>query len=250
MEERFFKFSLFLKYPELVHGISRRHYGDMRFGKIPDSEVVNNREHFFHDLGVSAQDVVVARLVHKTRIVAVSNQEKGRGVTDILKAIQETDGLMTFQKDIYLMVTVADCIPILIYDPVIGAVSVIHAGWRGIIGQIVKIAIEKFKNNGSEPSNIVAGVGPGICQKHFVVKTDVLDQFLKIYPKVTLVRNHNGYVDLKKAIAHDFKDQGVSSENIEISQDCPVCQNGKYGSVRKEGKGAPASAAIIGIKTI
>lgn len=248
MEERFFKFAIFSKFPEIIQGISTRNFGDMRFGRLSAEEVIKNREHFLTVLNIASKDVVVARLAHSSKIATVGIQEKGRGVTDIQKAIPETDGLLTFEKGIFLMITVADCLPIFIYDPVLQSVGILHAGWRGIIDQIVKSAIEKFKTNGSDPANLICGLGPGICQKHFIVKKDVLGKFHTIYPKATLVRNHDGYVDLKRAVLLDLKNAGVSRENIEASHDCPVCQNGLYGSHRKEGKGAPAQAAVIGIK--
>ena len=247
MEERFFKFSLLSKFP-VIGGISTRHYGDMRFGRLPDEEIIKNRQHFFRSLGIRIDDVVVARLEHGTKIATVGRAERGRGAKDPKTAIQQTDGLLTSQKGIYLMVTVADCLPIMVYDPVMDIVGVFHAGWRGIINQISSEIIEKFKNLGSEPANLVVTIGPGICQKHFVVKDEVLGKFKESYPKATLVRNQHGYVDLKKAVTSDFKKFGISKNNLEVSSDCPSCQNGIYGSFRKEGASVPASAVVIGMR--
>ena len=75
-----------------------------------------------------------------------------------------------------------------------------------------------------------------------------LDKFKEYNPKAVFVRNHDGYVDLRKVVLDDLKNTGVLVENIEISSDCPVCQNGLYGSFRKEGQKAPVQAAIIGLK--
>ena len=247
MEERFFKFSILSKFP-VISGVSTRHYGDMRFGRLPDEEIIKNRQHFFQSLGVRIDDVVVAQLAHGTKIVTVGRAERGRGVRDPNTAIGQTDGLLTNQKGIYLMVTVADCLPIMVYDPVTDTVGLFHAGWRGIINQITTEIMEKFKNLGSEVTNLIVAIGPGICQKHFVVKDEILDQFKELYPKATFVRNQHGYVDLKKAVSSDFKKFGISKNNFEVSGDCPSCQNGIYGSFRKEGPGVPASAAVIGMR--
>jgi hypothetical protein len=272
MEERFFKFKCFAilsKFPGIIHGVSTRNYGDMKFGRRPDAvqrtelcpeegsapagkltdeEIIKNRQQFFQELGVKMNEVVVARLAHGTKITNVGREEKGRGTTSLESAIQHTDGLVTTQKQVYLMVTVADCIPIFAYDPVVQAVGLFHAGWRGIIDQIGPKIMEKFKNLGAEPANLTLAIGPGICQKHFVVKDEVLTKFKEFYPSATFVRNHDGYVDLKKAILFDLKKEGVVKNNIEVASDCPFCQNGVYGSFRKEGNKAPASAAIIGMK--
>lgn len=244
MEERFFRFKCFAnlsKFPEIIHGISNRVYGNMKFGWQPDEIVEKNRDYFFKELKIDKNQVIAPEIVHGAKILSVGKAEKG-------KILKGTDGLITREKDIFLLVTIADCLPILIYDPIVGAVAAVHAGWRSIVEQIVTLAIEKFKNFGSEPTNLIVAVGPGICQKHFVVKKDVLSQFRELYPSTIFLRNHDGYVDLKKAVAIDLRNAGVVGSNIEISTDCSVCQNGIYGSFRKEGKSAPAGAAVIGMR--
>jgi len=246
--EKYFTFSSFSRFQEIVHGISNRSYGDMRFGTISDEEVVKNRRTFLNELGINLADVVNPALSHGVKINQVGLDDKGKGSDDPKTRLPGTDGLITTETGVYLMVTVADCLPILIYDPVLKIVSVVHAGWRGIISQIASHTIEKFKSLGSEPGNLIIGIGPGICQKHFVVKKPVLDSFLDCYPQASFVRNQHGYVDLKTALKKDFKHLGISGSNMEISHICPACDNGLYGSYRKEGKGAPAQAAVIGIK--
>ena len=247
MEEHFFKFSLFSRYPELVHGISNRHYGDMRFGQLPPQEVIKNREHFFNDLKVKEKPVVTGQ-VHGTKIVIVGTEEKGRGWDKKGSAITGTDGLITTEKDVYLMILTADCLPVVIYDPILQIAGVIHAGWRGIIDQIIPETLVKFRNLGTDTENLIAGIGPGICQKHFIVKNSVMQHFINIYPKASFVRNNDGYVDLKKAVFSDLTKLGVVKENIDITSICTVCDNGNYSSVRQEGSGAPEMATVVGIK--
>lgn len=248
MEEHFFKFSILSPFSELVHGISNRSFGDMKFGNLKPTEVIKNRELFLGQQNVDLSDLVVANLAHSSQIGIVNESDKGKGARDLKTAILATDGLITKERGVFLMVTTADCLPVLVYDPILKIAGVIHAGWRGIIGQIIPKTIEKFKSLGSDPAHLIFGIGPGICQKHFVVKKDVLSLFLDYYPSASFIRNNDGYVDLKKAIMVDLKKHGISNHNIEISNACTVCENGLYGSFRKEKSSAPAAAAIIGIK--
>ncbi len=248
MEEKIFKFSILAKFPGIIHGFSTRNYGDMRFGHLADEEIVKNRQHFCQSLNINLDDIVVARLIHGSKITTVAKEEKGRGARDMTSAIAQTDGLITKEKKIYLMITLADCIPIFVFDPLKQIVGIVHAGWRGVIAQIVGSLIAKLKNLGSEPADLIFALGPGICQKHFIVKDDVLEKFKEYYPSATFVRNHDGYIDLRKAILFDLKKEGVAKNNIEVASDCPACLNGRYGSFRKEGAGVPASAAIIGMR--
>ena len=144
--EKFFKFSIFSKFDEIIQGVSQRQYGDMRFGTIDDSMVTKNREHFLGDLGIDIHEVVVAGVTHGTKIQEVSRDDKGRGALSKSSAISATDGLLTFQQDVFLMVTVADCLPILIYEPVVKLVGILHAGWRGTLSGISQKMIKKIKS--------------------------------------------------------------------------------------------------------
>lgn len=249
MEEHFFKFSNLSNFSELAHGISNRSFGEMGFGRERDADVLKNREQFLNQLNINLSGLIMPNLVHSVGIAQVGQTDKGKGAKDPKTAIPATDGLVTSEKEIYLAVTIADCLPILIYDPILKIICVLHAGWRGIIGQIVPHTIEKLKGLGVEPRNLVVGVGPGICQKHFVVKRDVLSLFLEYYPSATLVRNNDGYVDLKKTVIVDLKNLGVPSEAIEVAATCTVCDNGVYGSYRKEQDNAPAALAVVGLKS-
>jgi hypothetical protein len=248
MEKNFFTFSNISQFDEITHGISTRLYGDMRFGTKPNQEVVKNRQGFFEELGINIENVTVPALAHGTKIAHITQKERGMGGKNPKSAILETDGLITSEKGIFLMVTAADCLPIMFYNPVIKLTGVIHAGWRGIIGKIVPRAIERMESYGSRSEDLFVGIGPGICQRHFIVRSDILPMFSAAYPKATFLRNNDGYIDLKRAAVLDLEKAGVLSRNIEVSEYCPYCNNSLFGSYRKEGEGVPAVAAVIGIK--
>ncbi len=248
MDDRFFRFSNLSSFPEIIHGISSRSYGDMRFSKLPSKETAKNRSIFLGDLGINISDIVYPKLCHGTKISLVGGSERGRGSISLENAIPLTDGLITKDKEVFLLVTGADCLPILIYDSLMQIVGAIHAGWKSIFDQIISRAIDKFENLGSEPENLIVGIGPAICQKHFIVKNDVLKNFMDLYPSASMIRNNHGYVDLKKAAFMDLKKSGIPKGNIEISSICTSCENGTYGSFRKEGDAAPALAAVIGMR--
>lgn len=248
MDDGIIKFSNLNKFPELVHGISTRSFGDLKYGHLPEEKVAKNRQHFFEKLGIEGSEVVAPEQVHSGTVRIISKIDAGRGALKASTRIPETDGLISNIPNTYLLIITADCVSILIYDPVLRICGAVHAGWRGIISQIVPKTIDQFIKMGSEPSNLVVGLGPGICQKHFVVKKDVLGQFQSLYSPSTLIRNKDGYVDLKKAILIDLKKAEIPSQNIENAYYCPSCDNGILGSYRKEKKAAPGSAIVIGFK--
>lgn len=247
MEERFYKFSSFSCFPEIVQGISNRAYGEMKLGHRPNEEVVKNRRQFAGDLGVDPEKIVLPQQIHGSSVVVVDLQSQ-IGIVKAENRQIQADGLITSSKNVFLAVTIADCLPVFVYDPSKKVVALVHAGWRGIIDQIIPKTITKFLEFGSDPENLIIGIGPGICQKHFVVRNGVLGLFLNQYPSATFVRNKDGYVDLKKAVVTDLKKTKVHQNNIEIAPFCTVCDNGVYGSYRQDGEKGPKMMAVVGIK--
>ena len=148
MEDGSFKFSILSKFPEIIHGVSKRAYGNMKEEWSSGEDVVKNKKHFLAELNVDPKTVVMPEIVHRAKILAV-----GKG--DLGKTISGADGLVTSLKGVFLMVTVADCFPIFIYDPVLQAVALAHAGWRGIIDKISLKLVEKLQGLGSDPNNLI-----------------------------------------------------------------------------------------------
>jgi YfiH family protein len=215
---------------------------------VADQKVIKSRENFTKALGVDLNNVVVAENVHGNKIAVIGKGERGRGALNNLECIQGVDALITRDPNVNLMITVADCLPLVAYDPILRIVGIAHAGWRGILAGIGASLISEFKVLGSRPENIVLGIGPGICQRHFIVKNDILNKFKDIYPKATFIRNHDGYVDLKASLAEQLIKSGASKYNLEIAKECTVCNNYYFGSFRAEGDKAVYQAVIVGLR--
>lgn len=247
MGDDFFKFSNLKEFPEIIQGISTRNFGNMKM-ITTDQKAVKNRERFVAILGIDLNSVVKAEGVHGAKIAVVGKPERGRGAFNQQEAIKGVDGLVTQEPGVNLMITVADCLPIVAYDPILRLVGIAHAGWRGILAGVGESLIKEFKNLGSNPENLVVGIGPGICQKHFVVKNDTLVHFKDTYPKACLVRNHDGYVDLKRCLTEQLLHAGVTKSNLEVATECTVCNNYYFGSFRQEGDKAIYQAVVVGIR--
>jgi len=247
MEDDFFKFSNLNEFPEIIQGISTRTFGNMKM-MVADAKVIKNRQRFTKALDIDLGSVVKAEGVHGASIAIVGRNERGCGAFNQQESIKGTDGLITRESGVYLLITVADCLPIVAYDPVLKIAGIAHAGWKGIIAEVGAALIEKFKTLGSSPDNLIVGIGPGICQKHFVVRNDTLLYFKDKYPKASFIRNHDGYVDLKGCLREQLLIAGVSESNLEIATECTVCDPYYFGSFRRDGDKTIYQAVIIGIK--
>lgn len=202
-------FEIFGKRP-LIVALSEKKDGTMR-------SVEKNRQKFLGKLGVDVNSVIRADLVQGNNVKVVSSQEAG-------KIIERTDGLLTADKNLFLTITVADCLPIFIYDPEKGVVGLIHGGWRNLAKNILTKAVENLSKS------TLVGIGPGISQCHFEVKEDVLIEF-KPYLKHT---QRDNFLDLKKIAKIQLIHSGLKEKNIEISPECTFCLKDKYFSFRRD----------------
>ncbi|GEM88130.1 peptidoglycan editing factor PgeF [Meiothermus granaticius] len=109
--------------------------------------------------------------------VALLNQQHGTVVHAVEEAgVWEGDGLLTHQPGLLLRVGVADCYPVLLYDPVHNAIGALHAGWRGSVGGILPKALERLRERyGSQPEDLRVAVGPGISGPNFQVGPEVIE---------------------------------------------------------------------------
>ena len=137
--------------------------------------------------------------------------------------IGEGDALITAQPGLLLTIRTADCIPVLIADPVRRVVAAIHAGWRGsaagIAGKTVKKMVESFS---SDPADLIAAIGPGIGLCCFEVGPEVASQF----------GASGGHVDLAEANRRDLAAAGVL--RIAVGAPCTHCQPGLFHSYRRD----------------
>lgn len=191
-------------------------------------KLIENRESFLRKLKVRERLTVRAGLIHRNRVKVVSLEDRA-------KTIEGADGLITANKNLFLTLTIADCLPIFIYDPAKEVVGLIHGGWRSLAKNILTAALEKMvKIFGSLPKDILFGIGPGISKCHFEVKEDLLEEFKYYLPEVLEKRNKKAYLDLKEIAKIQLINSGVREENIEISPECTFCLPRRYFSYRRD----------------
>lgn len=154
--------------------------------------------------------------------------------------IDETDALVTNKTGICICVQTADCVPILLFDPVKNVVSAIHAGWRGTVGKIVEVAVRKMISNfDCMPENIVAAIGPSVSQEIYEVGDEVVEAAKKSIPNTELTLSKNDsdkfHFDLWEANRQLLLACGLKSVNIEILGECSFLEKDKYYSARRDG---------------
>lgn len=163
----------------------------------------------------------------------------------------EGDGMMTAIPGVTLVVFSADCIPVLLCDPVRKVIAAVHAGWRGTASGVVTVAVEQMKARyDCRPEDILAAVGPGIGPCCFETHEDVPNAMMSAVaspalPYIKIKENGKFSVDLKGINAKRLELAGLDPANIAVSTDCTACMGGKYWSHRVMGDQRGSMAAMI-----
>lgn len=202
-------------------------------------------------VGYEAERVVMARQVHSDHVAVVGEEDAGRGAFDRDSRLPATDALVTACQGICLAVLSADCVPVLLYDPVKKVIAAIHAGWRGTAARIVCRAVEVMRDRfGCEPADLLAGIAPSIGKCCFEVDEPVADVFRGIFPADSGIvsadsRPGKYRVDLWEANRHELIASGLLPSRIEVAGMCTVCHPDRFFSYRREKERAGRFAAGI-----
>jgi polyphenol oxidase len=140
-----------------------------------DTRVLANRSLVAAALSARLDDFVYCEQAHCPNVLVVTEEHRGRGARSLTDAIPDTDALVTTVPGIVLTVMVADCVPLVFFDPVGRVLAVVHAGWGGTVRGVTTAAVETMRQLGSDPADLVVGIGPSIAPDRYQVRADVVD---------------------------------------------------------------------------
>ena len=233
-----------------VGGVSEGHLSSLNLGMHrgddPDN-VMENYRRLAQAVGFAPEKLILANQTHSDLVRVVTDRDCVGSLSH--RDYPECDGLVTNTPGVALMVFSADCTPILLHDPVTGAVGAVHAGWRGTASGIAKNAVETMVSAfGCKTENICAAIGPNIGPCCFETDADVPEAMCSalgeaantyIYP-----RGNKFYLDLKKLNSLWLRRSGVI--HITISNHCTACCPDLFWSHRvTKGKRGSQGAVIV-----
>ena len=246
----FIRFDNLSVYSELQHftttidgGVSVGNYTSFNLGTSSGDElqnVIENRKRFCKAIEISPNRLFIPFQTHSNHVVAIDRDFLHLPTEKQQKLLQNTDALLTHEKGIAIGITTADCVPILIYDPKKQVLAAIHAGWRGTVNKIVlKTIFKMIQEFNSKPEDLLAGIGPSICQECFEVGEEVIEAFKEEEFPIEKIMIQNKqtlkyHIDLWKANKILLIQQGISTRNIEISGLCTVTHPNLFFSARRQ----------------
>jgi YfiH family protein len=193
-----------------------------RVGDEPGN-VTENRRLFFAALGGNALHVAVPLQCHSNTVKAAR----------LPGEYASTDGLVTNVSNLTMAVTVADCLAVVLFDPVKRASAIVHAGWKGTARSITAKSVALLKEEyGSSSGDLLAFLSPSARVCCYEVGPEVAEEFSS---EVVERRQGKLFLDLKKANVNQLLKCGVKSELIEVSDQCTICNPQLFHSHRREG---------------
>ncbi len=235
-------------------GVSEGIYASLNLGTNrgddPD-RVRENFRRFCAAIGADPAGLVFSSQIHGDQVRSVTAADLGKGLDRPVD--YDADALITDVPGAVLTVFSADCLPILLYDPVRRAVGAVHAGWRGTALGIVERAVERMcLCYGCRPEDLLAAIGPGISKCCFETHEDVPNamteamgasalQFIEVLPTGKF------HIDLKGMNARRLEHAGLTAEHIAVSGECTMCLPDKYWSHRATHGERGSQAAMIAV---
>lgn len=231
------------------HGFSTRKGGvstgifssmnlNFKRGDDPDA-VLENYRRMAAALNMRVEDMVLSDQTHTTNVRVITEEDRGKGILRP-QDYSDVDGMITNVPGIVLVTSYADCVPLYFVDPVRKAIGLSHSGWKGTVGHIGQKTVWKMHEvYGSEPKDIVAAIGPSICQSCYEVSDDVAEAFRANFTAdeaadILLDKGNGKYqLDLWKANWYVLTDAGILSEHLSMTDLCTACHPDLLWSHRK-----------------
>lgn len=185
-------------------------------------------------LGVEIDQFVLSHQTHTTNVRLVTKEDCGKGIIKD-RDYSDVDGFICNESGIVLTTIFADCVPLYFVDPVKKAIGLSHSGWKGTVGKMGKLTVEKMQECfGTVASDVIACIGPSICGDCYEVSSDVYEQFEMIFKKAEnidkIIKNKNektkkADLNLWEANLAVLLEAGLKRENITISNLCTCCNS-------------------------
>ncbi len=254
--QRWYQFPIFKDVPGLVQGIFTRQggvspepwsslnmatsVGDLR------EHVIENRRRITHALGLEPAGIYDVWQVHGTQVI---HADQPRGLDTPHK---KADAIITDRSGVAILMLFADCVPILLYDPIRRVIGMAHAGWQGTVKRVAAEAIHAMKTaHGSNPKDLLAGIGPSICAQHYQVGMDVIGQVEQAFghnPEVLTARiGEKAQLDLWQANRQILIDCGLPEDHIEVAGVCTAEHPQDWYSHRGEQGKTGRFAAVLAL---
>ena len=263
---QYIQFRKLLEYSDIIrHAYSLGTDVNFRTAKVNKQQLsrneyelaINSYKNLCNAIGSNYINTVKTNQNH-TDTIKIANKKIKEDEPDFnLEEYKETDGIVTNKKNLILSTTNADCILLLLFEPIKKVIANVHSGWRGTLQRISTKAIEKMeKEYNCNPKDIICCICPSIRKCHFEVEKEVKDMFEEEFKNIIEKNNIITETISSKKWTIDtvlinqiiLEEKGLKKENIIDSKICSVCNSNLVHSYRVEKERYGLETAIIELK--
>ena len=210
--------------------------------------ILKNYSIIAKELGINEKKLVLSKQVHEAKVVDVTSKHFGNGIYKE-NEFESADALVTNEVGVPLVTFYADCVPVFLLDTKRRVLALVHSGWKGTVLEISKRTIshmrEKYYTN---PSDVIAAIGPSISKCHFEVGEEVCSVFREKFGEKWIATGYKKpHIDLQGCVKEQLLLAGVKEENITVSGICTYCDENFF-SHRRMGNDRGSMAAYICLK--
>jgi YfiH family protein len=229
-------------------GLSPKPWNSLNVGGTvgdDNTRVKENRRLSFHALGRVPESIFDVWQVHSADVICADAPRR------VDQPYQKADIILTDNPDVTLFMRFADCVPILVYDPKKNVIGVSHAGWLGTVRDVAGVTVSTMRERyDSDPSDIIACIGPSIGPDHYEVEEDVIAQVKQTFGTDSNLMlplcNGRIHFDLWRANQYLLERSGVSQ--IELAGICTACHTDDWFSHRAEKGRTGRFGALISLQ--
>lgn len=213
-------------------GVSTGHLSELNLSFTRGDDPESVRENFARigkAIGFDVDSLVLSQQTHTTNVRLVTEEDRGGGFTKLL-GYTDVDGLITDVPGLVLATFYADCVPLFFVDPVHRAIGLSHSGWKGTVNRMGRVTVERMREAfGTRPEELLAAIGPSICQDCYEVSEEVArafgEEFSDQADERLLYQKENGKYQLNLWRANEIVllEAGVRREHLAMTNICTCC---------------------------
>ncbi len=245
-------FDLFDKEETIVHfsttregGVSSGSYASLNTGNFSDDSPLNiheNRERIARLFYTPMKNFIIPHQTHGTKVLTVDKDFLSLDQPSAIEAMYGVDAVITDEKGLFLCVTTADCVPILLFDKEKGAIAAIHAGWKGTVGRIVENSLSEMgRQYGTSAGDLIVGMGPAISQQHYEAGDELVEAFREggfdlsdRAVNYREARSGKWHIDLTEINRRELVRLGIPESQVEVSGLCTFENRELFFSARRQ----------------
>jgi YfiH family protein len=229
--QNFLTVPAFSEIKNLVHGFATRDLSD-------DYDKLSGL------LNVPINKIFYLKQIHSDKVVCVEAHTDPEN-------LPEADAFVTDQKNIIIGVRTADCLPLLVYDPVKNVIAAIHAGYRGVLNKVIQNTFSSMqKKYGCDVQDFLVALGPSIFMDNYEVGDEVIQEFKDVYGQHFVCKKYSSgksHLDVRGTASIILKDFGLPARQIFKLDFCTYTQKSMFHSFRRDGEASGRQYNFIGM---